>query len=321
MSDASRQPDEETAEPGIPGGCARHPQAPAAYVCDGCQTHLCAACIDEGHRLKMCKLCGEMALPLGREPGGPDSLRQVVRSSDPTRPGPPPEISLSEVLLFPIRGIGIWLLGAYSILAVLLELLGAWPVFRLVMLPVLIVLPLMLGSLFLRIIRTTAAGSNEMPDWPEWDLQERLEDVLKLVSVLLVSTIPVLLALLVAGCLGSDTAPRCVVAGLIGSAVGILFAVVALGAAAIYDDLTAAFRIDLHIQAMQVFGKNLFFLVAFSMVLYLLGGVVFLVVSQVPIFAGLLGLAVNTYCLFLGAHLVGLLFRRHESEIIAVYME
>ena len=72
---------------------------------------------------------------------------------------------------------------------------------------------------------------------------------------------------------------------------------------------------------MQVFGKNLFFLVAFSMVLYLLGGVVFLVVSQVPIFAGLLGLAVNTYCLFLGAHLVGLLFRRHESEIIAVYME
>ena len=160
-----------------------------------------------------------------------------------------------------------------------------------------------------------------MPDWPEWDVQERLEDVLKLISVILVSTIPVLICLLVAGCLGSDSAPHCLVAGLVGSAIGALFALVALGASAIYDDLTAAFRIDLHLQAMRVFGRNLFFLVAFLMALYLLGGAAFLVALQVPIFANLLGLAVNTYCLFLGGHLVGLLFRRHESEIVAVYME
>jgi len=44
--------------------CATHAQSRALYQCDGCGKLLCDACIEESHRLLLCRLCGERALPL-----------------------------------------------------------------------------------------------------------------------------------------------------------------------------------------------------------------------------------------------------------------
>lgn len=39
--------------------CAEHAEALATFQCDGCGRRLCYDCVDEDHRLNLCRLCGE----------------------------------------------------------------------------------------------------------------------------------------------------------------------------------------------------------------------------------------------------------------------
>lgn len=55
--------------------CAEHPTAVASLQCDGCKRLLCYACVEEGHRLTLCKHCGERA-------HGLEESWQLTASSD-----------------------------------------------------------------------------------------------------------------------------------------------------------------------------------------------------------------------------------------------
>src|SRR6187549_3606594 len=62
--------------------CATHSQTVARFQCDGCGKLLCDACIEESHRLLLCRLCGERALPLAA-----DAPATTVERKQLARPG------------------------------------------------------------------------------------------------------------------------------------------------------------------------------------------------------------------------------------------
>src|SRR4051812_18907777 len=82
--------------------CATHAAAPAQFRCDGCGKLLCGECVAESHRLLLCRLCGERALPLaGTAPATVPERRQ--RDAVAAHAG----YTLGDALLYPVRGGGL----------------------------------------------------------------------------------------------------------------------------------------------------------------------------------------------------------------------
>src|ERR1700752_4963331 len=85
--------------------CAAHPQSVARFQCDGCHQLLCDACIEESHRLLLCRLCGERALPLAADaPATTAEGRVPARTAGAEGP-----YGIGQALLYPFRGSGTWL--------------------------------------------------------------------------------------------------------------------------------------------------------------------------------------------------------------------
>ncbi len=299
--------------------CASHAESPATHRCDGCGELLCDDCVDEGHRLLFCKLCGEMAVPLvvGQATNVPERQRQKVLSAS---------YSLADALGYPLRGSGAWLFGTYVGLVALVGGLSLLPGFGLALIFLSVALMLMLAGLLLSIIRSTANGNNEIPSWPDWDFYERLRDVLQLMSAFLVALVPVVGLLYLADCgilsfARGEWTLLCWLTFGVGLAIGALLWVVALGSVALYDTPLSAFRLDLHLGAIGVFRGSLVKVVAFLVLLTLASDLLETVVLLgLPVVGSLVASAIDTYTLFTGAHLIGVLFRQHADEIDRVYI-
>src|SRR5262249_21391198 len=139
--------------------CSTHPDRAAVYQCDGCGRLLCADCVEQMHKLVVCRHCRERALPI------PAS----VPAASPLLPlaGGQTTYGLGEAFAYPFRGQGgllFWVvLGILVVLCVGTAIPGLWWVgwFWCG------VVGLMPG-LLCAIVRDTAKGSNELPDWPDY---------------------------------------------------------------------------------------------------------------------------------------------------------
>ena len=299
--------------------CSTHPDAAATHRCDGCSELLCDACIEDGHSLLFCKLCGELAVPLAegpaerrREPGRPRRTRAAY--------------TLRDALSYPLRGAGAWLFGVYVGLVALLSGLSFVPGLGLPMVILFAGMMLMMAGLLVSIIRGTANGDNEMPDWPDWDPYQRLRDFLLLLSAYLVALMPIVALLYLAGCGVLDLARGewsviCWLAFAAGLVIGAVLWVVALGAVVLYDAPLGAFRVDLHLAAVGVFKGSLVQVMVFLVLLTLASEFLkWMVFSELPLVGALLESAIGTYTMFTGSHLIGLLFRQHSDAIDRLYM-
>jgi hypothetical protein len=305
----------DTAEVSTPR-CAAHAAA-ATHRCDGCGELLCEKCIEVGHRLLFCVLCGERALPL--EERGPESapeLAKVHRRREPYH--------LRDALRYPLRGFGGYVF--WATLATLAVLLLAWAlapgVLGLVALSLLIFLLLLVPGLSFAIVRATAEGENELPDWPEWS-GERATELGALLVLVLMTMVPGVALVSLAGCdVGHVAAERrCVLLTGVGLLAGLMVLVPALGATASFGNSWLAVRWDLHLRAFVRTWRDSTRLALALTGLYLLGAALGRVLSPLPLLGGLLQLAIHVYAWFLGMHLVGLLVRRHEAELEPIYFD
>ncbi len=171
--------------------CARHPDRAAAFVCDGCGKTLCEECVEEGHRLLFCRLCGERALPLAT--GAPATTPQRERQRRVSA-----AYGVRDALGYPLRGLGRYLFVGWVAAATLRHLwgpLGFWP--WLVYIAILALAP----GLLLAIVRTSMDGATELPDWPDFfDAGERVSEIGAFVLVGVVSGLPATALLSLAGC-------------------------------------------------------------------------------------------------------------------------
>jgi hypothetical protein len=302
------------------GVCATHPEVDASFQCDGCGKLLCDQCIEESHRLLLCRLCGERALPLVADAPATVQERQVTQKAAAISAQGP--YTLGKALLYPFRGSGPFmffaaLLSAGFVAFVMKIGYGCFPL-------VLWIgwLSLLVGVQF-KIVASTAKWENELPDWPEYmSFGERLVEILTFVAIALLNYGPLTAWFFAFGADGLLTdEPK--LGFWLGAAaalwLGTALSVMAWGAAAIHWRLSAL-RVDQHLRGLFAAGGDGLKVVNITFVM--LGVVVVLrgvLGSAVPwvgtALAGILGL----YWSFVAPHLVGLLFRRHATALHAIY--
>ena len=291
--------------------CAQHPDLPAVYSCDGCGQLLCGECIEESHALLLCRLCGERALPLDEE--GPASTRELREERVLTAP-----YSFQDALFYPFRGTGI-----YLFVVTLMCFFACWVLsfFCLGGLAY-VVLWLLIAGLQFKIVRSTAAGDNQLPDWPDFtDLGGLVADLLTWLAINVLQFMPAVFYLF--GRAGADTLERpdplialaIAALGWVGTAVALM----GFGAAGNY-------------RRMNVLGFPQHFLAYMGSVPdsvhitnYAFGLFVATTLLQtffegsLPILGTILSAVVGLYWIFMMPHLGGLIFRRHNKLMDRIY--
>jgi len=293
--------------------CAQHPETPALFRCDGCDQLLCQECVKEGHVLLFCSLCGERALPLQSDQ--PVTTKARIRDEAIRRP-----YSLREALLYPFRGLGLYLFISTLVVFGIVSFLASWTCAGLILF--LVVFSLMVALQF-KIVRSTAEGENELPDWPDYfSFLERLADLLTYVFNGILNVAPIGLFVLVFGASGLLTLQPSLFFWM-GFAVclwvGTAMMVFAYGAAGTYG-LVVSVRLVAHFQAFRATGSDAVTVtnLVFSMQA-LIFGLKVLLEGAVPFLGGALAGAVGVYWFFTGPHLAGLLFRRNRQALDRLY--
>lgn len=296
--------------------CAQHPERRAEYRCKGCRAFLCAECIEEGHRLLFCRICRELAVPLDAE--GPATAPALERARRLGRP-----YGLADAFLYPFRGLGVYMLPALTLWLGAGIFLGGFIDLAL-RLSLLLILP---GILF-EIVRASAEGDDELPDWPDAsDPFARFAEIGRWALVAAVALAPAWLALRATGCdlepyLWSHPRGVCLLFAFGGFAVGFLLGVFALGATAVHDSTLLVLRVDLHLEALfgpaggDGIGTALLVAALLAAARLLDAALRFL-----PVVGAALAALVTVYALFLGAHLVGRLFLRHARVLDPLYRD
>ncbi len=296
--------------------CSTHPASEAAFRCDGCQKLLCGECIEEGHRLLFCRHCGERALPLAAStPAVSNELRRATKRTA--------TYGLRDALLYPFRGLGRYVYWGYVVVLALFWFLGTVPGLGCAVLLMRLLILLMLPGLLFAIVRTTADGETELPDWPDWsEGGQRLWEWFGALLAFIVSMVPLILILYLLGCVLEELAelrPHCSLALLAGSVLGAALWIPAFGSVAVEWNPWMALRIDLHVRALLLVGadgwKTLGLLVGLLVFRQALG----VILLPIPLLGALAQIMVATYTLLMGAHFVGLLFRRHAETLDALY--
>ncbi len=301
----------------MPSTCARHPEQPAAYRCDGCGSQLCSSCIEESHSLLLCRLCGERALPLGT--AQPQTVRELVQQRKLAGP-----YGLRDALVYPFRGTGVYLFIVTCGVMALLWVVSFAPGLRALVVQIFL-WGLIVGLQF-KVARSTAEGENELPDWPDFTaFGPLLQDLLTWVVIhapQIACTWIYLSAIgnyRVAGARGVAEAPNLLVWIGVAAALWLTsaFAMIAFGAAGNYRRLSA---LEVHHHVRGFFAARTD-AVTLTNLIFGLGSVVLLLrtfLATVPL-GQVLGGLIGVYWIFLEPHLAGLLFRRHQATLEALY--
>ena len=302
------------------GFCAAHPGTAASFQCDGCGKLLCDQCIEESHRLLLCRLCGERALPLAADAPATVAERQRShRAAAVTAAGP---YTLGKALLYPFRGSGLFLFVAALISAGFVAFVvrvgfGCLPILLWIGW-----LSLLVGIQF-KIVASTVKWEDELPEWPEYfSFGERLVEILTYVVIALLNFGPFAAWLIAFGAAGLATTEPPLWFWLGGAAalwLGTALSVMAWGAAGVHWR-HSALRVDHHVRGLFAAGGDALKTVNITFVM--LGTVVVLrgvLGAEVPVVGAALAGTLGLYWSFVAPHLVGLLFRRHAAALHAIY--
>jgi len=303
--------------PGATAVCSIHPDRAAIFYCDGCGRLLCPECVEEGHRLLFCRHCRERALPIDQQ--APATVPERRRAAAQAAP-----YSLGKAFGYPLRGRGGWLFKVYVILIVPVTLLEVLPGSR--MNPVFCTfIGLLLPGLLCAVVRATAAGDDEVPDWPDYTyIQERVGEIWGMAAVAAVSALPVALLLLLGGCdiraFPYATHGRCLLLLLPAGFAGVVLGFPACGAVAYCWSPWVALRLDLHRRALAACGRDVLKAGGLFYATLVCSLLAVALLDKVPVVGALAGNSLDLYVLLVGAHLVGLVVRRHEADFEAIYL-
>ncbi|MDH3744585.1 MAG: hypothetical protein OES47_05725 [Acidobacteriota bacterium] len=301
------------------GHCFEHPEIEATHCCKECRKFLCPDCLERGHRLLLCPHCGEMAAPVVAE--GATTAPQLVRQHNRAA-----AYTWGEALFYVFRGKGSAVFGSYLGALAVLALLGLVPIVGsaascvalLFMIAVLVLVP---GTLY-EIVRTTADGGNELPDWPELivNLGTRISEIVGFLLTLAIACLPLALLLKFGGC-RLTMATHCWWLLVVGWLVAFVLWVPMFGAVARFRSNWLAVRLDLHLAAIGRLGSDLWIAAVLSTVLIIVGQVLAVALLFAPFVGTILSAAAGMYGWFTAAHLVGVVFRRHHRGLLEIYDE
>lgn len=85
------------------------------------------------------------------------------------------------------------------------------------------------------------------------------------------------------------------------------------------QNILLAFRVDLHLKVLAGFGPEIWVTVLLATGLVVIGQVLALVMTAMPVVGQAASAAVGMYGWFTAAHLIGSFFRRYASRLSEVY--
>jgi len=299
--------------------CAAHPETAAIFRCDGCGRLLCAACVQHGHRLLFCRHCRERALPLDASlPATVPALQRAFVRRRPT--------TWLEALGYPLRGQGSMVFWAYLALMLGFVLLAVVPGAGLLVFLFQAAIALLMPGLLYAIVRRTAEGDDELPDWPDVDdMGERLYEVLTFLGTIAVALVPAAVTLRLSGCTlltmlrDAEGAASCRWAFAAGLLLGLPLAVPMFGSLAVYQHVDLLWRLDLHVRALAAAGRDGAGTVLLTYAVLAASRGLGFALHGFPLLGGALAAALAAYGTFAGAHVVGLMFRKHAAALDAIY--
>lgn len=294
--------------------CAQHPEVAATYQCQGCQSLLCEQCVDSGHALLFCRLCGEQALPLNRNQ--PVTAQERQRRDTVVKP-----YTFQEALAYPFRGLGLYLYIGAVFVSLMFQVLRAITLGGLASIGLSLGLGWLIIALQFKIVATSAEGKDELPDWPDYsDFVSRLFDLLAYLFIAVLQFGPVAAF----AWFGRDqiftSSPNILfwfviaVLAWCGNALSLM----ALGAAGRFDRFDVLL-VHCHVRAFLAAGADA---VTAANLIYGIGIVVFLLrvtLAQIPFVGAIVSTGLLMYWTFTGPHLVGVVLRRHIFEIEKIY--
>ena len=298
--------------------CSSHTDRPATHRCDGCQRGLCGDCIKPSSSLLLCSHCGELALPLGGE--APSTVQEQLRQSTIASTS---DYGFSHALAYPFRGSGLFMFFAGLIA---LFFIGFLRMFGIGCIPFIIWLGwlTLLAGVQFKIVKSTAGGDNELPDWPEYfSFGERLVEFMTwLVVVFFLQYGPLVLYLMAMGGKGLLTSEPSLLFWIGAAAcmwMGAALAIMGFGAAGVHWK-HQCLRIDLHIRGLIATGGDALLATNFTFVLFSVVFVARAVLGgSIPIVGAMASGIVGLYWAFLEPHFAGILFRRHAKKLHEIY--
>lgn len=301
--------------------CAVHRTRPATHRCDGCGELLCEECIEASHRLLLCRLCGELAVPVG----GPSGSRAPIQSTEyrrvRAREAP---YGFGDAFFYPFRGTGGMVFWSYAILLVLLNVVSLLPLVGCLTWIVSLLILIMVPRLLFTIVRTTAEGEDELPDWPDFDIDMMwswLGDALVMIAVVLVSALPgiALYHLLDCSVVGL-LAGECWGVVAAGFLLGVMLWIPTMGATSVYDSAWLLPRLDLHLRALAADPGLAAVMTVLLSTLFVGSYAVRFALGLIPLLGAVASTFIGVYTLFTLAHLVGVYFRRHFDRLERLYV-
>ncbi len=284
------------------------------YRCDGCDHHLCEACVQHSHRLDLCRLCGERALPID----APSHRSQVaVPGGHPTgaHPTGAHAIGLLEALRAPLtieaRGVLALLVLASLATAVLPTPLPSLFFF------------FAAGSVAIRIARHTARGLPGVFERPDFRAAaERMTDVFTWLGMRFLHLFLFVFLLQLAGGVWRLNEPPTItlwVVAAIGLWLGTALGMMALSAAGGLARIQAINLLG-HVRGFLALGAEG---INLTNILFGLGALTLGLRGWLeachPIAGGVLASLVAGYWLLLEPYLAGLLFARNRATLETAY--
>jgi len=288
--------------------CPEHPDEPGNWWCGNCRRVLCGDCIRQEFRkgkwIRLCRTCGQSCRPVGRTP------------AEPRRKGFFAE--LPRAFVYPLIGRGKYVILAggivFSVLTVAREIgvyIGPYAVafLRAAGLVVGCIIP----AYVFEVIRHSAAGEGEPPDWPavtNW-LTDLVRPVLLIVVVAAVSFLPaavfrILVFYEVLGHSGTVWVPL----GL-----GLLYLPMALLGVAMFDGVAG---VSPTVVVPAIFRTVRAYLVACAAMAAMAGlwvPAAGLVRLSVPLLGSVLGGATTIYFLMVEARICGLIYCCYSERL------
>lgn len=231
-----------------------------------------------------------------------------------------------DAFAYPFRGNGAYVFWSFPAVIVVLSVVSQLPLVGLLggcfqvllSLAVLLVLP---GALF-AVVRTTAQGETELPEWPDFfDFGNRINEIFEFILIGMVALIPAGVGVRIAGCTDPDSLSAfCWVTLLLGCLLSMAIWVPAFGSVGVFRSFWLALRLDLHFRAIRDVPGPFGLILAAAVVLVAVGqSAAFALLAVVPLVGVAVSAVVGLYSWFTIAHLVGLWFRWHRSDLEAIY--
>ena len=92
------------------------------------------------------------------------------------------------------------------------------------------------------------------------------------------------------------------------------------GDLAVYQHVDLLLRLDLHVRALVAAGRDAVGTVLLTYAVLVASRVLGFALHGFPLLGGALAAAVAAYGTFAGAHVVGLMFRKHAAALDAIYL-